>query len=95
MTGMFSLLGVLFGMPLTDLLLPLSLSDEVQSALLAYQGELGAMLRLSEAAERNDAGAASMELALLQVPVAEFNQACAAAADWMLDALLGSRDGDA
>ena len=52
--GMFSLLGVLFGMPLPEVLAPLTMSDAVQEAVLEYKGDLGAMLRLCEAVEEAD-----------------------------------------
>jgi hypothetical protein len=53
-TGMFSLLGVLFGMPLAEVLEPLSMSTSVHGALLEHEGELGAMLRLCQACEQGD-----------------------------------------
>lgn len=95
MAGMFSLLGVLFGMPLPELLKPLSLSEEVHAALLDRSGELGAMLALCEAAEHSDFDSARARLDLLQVTVDEFNEASAVASLWMLSALRGSRDADA
>ena len=95
MVGMFSLLGVLFGMPLPELLAPLSMGEEVHAALLAYEGEIGAMLRLCEAAEQTGFDAVRTELALLQLSHEEFNEANSAAAHWMLSALRGSRGGDA
>jgi EAL and modified HD-GYP domain-containing signal transduction protein len=85
--GMFSLLGVLFGMPLTDLLAPLSMSDTVQHALLGYTGELGQMLRLCEAFEDGDFSAVSSGLAGLDLSVAEFNDAAIDANRWMLGVL--------
>src|SRR5471030_836304 len=44
MAGMFSLLGVLFGMPLAEVLQPLMISEAVQQALLSREGELGQLL---------------------------------------------------
>ena len=55
MTGMFSLLGVLFGMPLAEVLAPLSLSEGVVAALLRGEGELGALLAEAAALTRVDA----------------------------------------
>ena len=92
-TGMFSLLGVLFGMPLTDVLAPLSMSDAVSDALLGYQGELGLMLRLCEAFEDGDFAAVSGHLQTLKVSVADFNAAVLDANYWMLGALDGGLGG--
>ena len=85
--GMFSLLGVLFGMPLPEVLAPLSMSDSVHGALLEYRGELGLMLRLCEAVEQCDAGALGTHLAALQIGHAQFNEAAIDANQWMLGAV--------
>lgn len=87
--GMFSLLGVLFGMELEEVLAPLSMSDAVHDALLAREGELGVMLSLCEAAEQGDAGGVATHLAALQISHAEFNDALLEAHYWMLGALDG------
>lgn len=86
-TGMFSLLGVLFGMPLTEVLAPLSMSDKVHDALLGYQGELGLMLRLCEAFEGGDFGAVAAHLAALHIGAGQFNEAAVEANCWMLGAV--------
>jgi EAL and modified HD-GYP domain-containing signal transduction protein len=52
MVGMFSLLGVMFGMPLADILKPLNLDPGVAAALLAREGELGALLAAVEGLEK-------------------------------------------
>ncbi|MBK7002711.1 MAG: HDOD domain-containing protein [Rhodoferax sp.] len=52
MVGMFSLLGVLFGMPLADVLRPLKLDKDLTQALLERQGELGTLLQAVEALEQ-------------------------------------------
>jgi EAL and modified HD-GYP domain-containing signal transduction protein len=94
MTGMFSLLGALFGMQLAEVLAPLSLGDAVEGALLRHTGELGALLALVERAERGaDAGAM---LAGLQLDVQAYNGIMLEATEWMLGALRdsqGSRGG--
>lgn len=51
MTGMFSLLGALFGMPLAEVVKPLNLADDVAAALTGRAGMLGVLLRAVEAAE--------------------------------------------
>lgn len=85
--GMFSLLGVLFGMPLQEVLQPLSMSDVVQEALLDNTGELGTRLRLCEAAEAGDFGAVANLLDELGVDVDTFNQAIVDANHWMIAAV--------
>ena len=90
-TGMFSLLGVLFGMPLSEVLAPLSMSNTVHDALLDYKGELGWMLRLCEAFEDGNFGAVAGHLEALPLGVAEFNAAAVDANLWMLGALDGGQ----
>ncbi len=92
--GMFSLLGVLFGMPLVEVLAPLSMSDEVQFAVLDYKGELGDMLRLCEAVELGDFDYLAARLATLDIEAADFNEALVEANHWMLGVLLGTLGAD-
>ncbi len=84
MTGMFSLLGALFGSPLADVLAPLAIGDAVERALLAQQGELGELLALVAAAERRDFGAVALALKAVQLPADEFGALVAEAYLWML-----------
>ena len=88
--GMFSLLGVLFGMPLVEVLAPLSISEPVQEALLEFKGELGVALRLCEAAEEGDFGAVTSCLQELGLSVPQFNDAIVDANHWMIGAVTGS-----
>jgi len=83
MVGMFSLLGVLFGMTLDEVLKPLTVSDAVQQALLARAGELGALLSLVESAERDDYPALTAGLQSLQIDNDHFNRIVADAYLWM------------
>ncbi|OHC70023.1 MAG: hypothetical protein A2045_13315 [Rhodocyclales bacterium GWA2_65_20] len=53
MAGMFSLLDVLFGMPLAEIMKPLNLADDVVGALTARSGQLGLLLRTIEAGEKS------------------------------------------
>ena len=85
MAGMFSLLGILFGMPLEQLLAPLNIGDAAQQALLRKQGELGELLSIVEAAERGDFAEAARRLEGLQLSPAEFNAIVADANLWMLE----------
>lgn len=83
MVGMFSLLGVLFGLPLQEVLKPLTMSDAVQQALLAHEGELGDLLGVVQTAERDDHAALAQRLAALQIDTDNFNQVAADAYLWM------------
>ncbi len=91
MTGMFSLLGVLFGMSVAEVLAPLSISEAVQEALLGHKGELGALLQLVEDAESGDIEAVAAQIDILHIPTADFNAAALDAHRWMLGALRESR----
>ena len=91
-TGMFSLLGVLFGMPLTEVLAPLSMSDMVHDALIDYEGELGKMLRLCEAFEDGNFASVSLHLEALHISADQFNEAAIEANRWMLGALDGGKN---
>ncbi|NML59648.1 HDOD domain-containing protein [Massilia sp. RP-1-19] len=93
MTGMFSLLGVLFGMPLAEVLAPLAISNAVRAALLEREGELGALLALVESAERGDFADVSARLAGLQISAADFNEAVLEAAAWMLEVVKENKGG--
>ena len=84
MAGMFSLLGVLFGVPLGDLLAPLNLGDATLRALLAKSGEVGELLALLEAAEHGDLVAVAKGLDTLQLPALDFNRLVVEANLWML-----------
>lgn len=84
MVGMFSLLGVLFGMPLPEVLAPLTVSDAVAQALLERQGELGALLVLVEAAERADFAALAAQLPALPLAPEDFHRVIGESHSWML-----------
>lgn len=84
MTGMFSLLGVLFGSPLPELLAPLQLGEDMNAALLRHEGELGTLLRDWLAIEQADAPAVRAALAERGVAPQEHNQALLQACQWML-----------
>ena len=93
MAGMFSLLGILFGMPLEEVLRPLKISDALHSALLRCEGEIGHLLALVEAAERQDHAEVAACLQALPLPVPEFNLLTVQAHTWMLDVVRESAGG--
>ncbi|HYD81675.1 MAG TPA: HDOD domain-containing protein [Paucimonas sp.] len=93
MAGMFSLLGILFGLPLGEVLKPLKISDTLSAALLERSGELGQLLALAEAEERADGAALAAELAALQVTPEEFNLLNVQAHTWMIEVVRGNRGG--
>jgi hypothetical protein len=91
MAGMFSLLGVLFGLPLAEVLAPLALGEAVHAALLRREGELGMLLTLYEAAEKGDLDGAAVQVDGLQIARTDFNEAMIAAAGWMQGAVRESQ----
>ena len=91
MAGMFSLLGILFGMPLAEVLAPLALGEAVHAALLRREGELGMLLTLYEAAEKGDLEGAAVQVDGLQIDRLDFNQAMVDAAIWMQGAVRESQ----
>ena len=54
MAGMFSLLGILFGTPLAEIIAPMKLGDTLTDAVLRHEGDLGFLLQASEALENAD-----------------------------------------
>ncbi len=84
MTGMFSLLGVLFGMSLAEVIAPLAVTDAVQQALLARTGTLGALLALIESAEQGRHADVAAALDALQIQNQQFNELIVEATSWML-----------
>ena len=91
MAGMFSLLGVLFGLPLPEVLKPLRLSPALEGAVLSREGELGQLLELTEAVEHGDDPATARLLDALRLSAADFNPLALQAHLWMLDAISGEQ----
>lgn len=87
MAGMFSLLGVLFGMSLDEVLAPLPINEALRAALLSRGGDIGAMLATVELAEQGDLAACRSALAAIQLTADDFNEAALAAHLWMLEAV--------
>lgn len=91
MAGMFSLLGVLFGSPIEQVLKPLMLGEAMQEAVLHREGELGHLLNLIEFAEQGNFDELATALEELQVSPAEFNLAIVQANGWMLNVVNDSQ----
>ncbi|MDB5761657.1 MAG: hypothetical protein JWQ21_652 [Herminiimonas sp.] len=80
-TGMFSLLDRLLGIPMEQVLEHIQLSDSVSQALLAREGMYGPFLALAEACERKDGQAGALADSLF-VNARQVNEAHLAALAW-------------
>lgn len=87
LAGMFSLLGILFGMPLPEILNPLKLNAALLAALLKHEGDLGRLLQAVESAERAEQAALSTLLDDLDLSVADYNLITLESYHWMLGAI--------
>lgn len=92
MVGMFSLLGVLFGMPLVEILGPLKLNPLIDAALLQHAGDSGHFLLCVEASERHDDKAVGELLAGIGLNSEDWNQLTLEAHLWMLGAIQDQQD---
>lgn len=72
LVGMLSLVDVLLGRPLEELVRELRLGPEIEAALLRREGELGRLLALAEAAERGDVDSILLELPRLGLTLEAF-----------------------
>ena len=93
MVGMFSLLGVLFGMPLQAVLQPLKLDPELSRALLLRQGEIGRLLTAVEALECGDPTQALALMEAMQAEPVDLDVLSIDAHVWMLGLISDSADG--
>ena len=84
MAGMFSLLGVLFGLPLREVLAPLNLSTSLAAALHNKKGGIGQILLTVECAEKLDFEETAQQLAQLGLGGEEFAEITLEAHRWML-----------
>ncbi|MDP2783051.1 MAG: EAL domain-containing protein [Sulfurimicrobium sp.] len=75
MVGLLSLLDILLGMPMPEILDQLSINDEVKEALLDNSGSLGQLLILAERMERGNFDAAEDILAEADISLAELTAA--------------------
>jgi EAL and modified HD-GYP domain-containing signal transduction protein len=91
MAGMFSLLGILFGSPIEEVLKPLAIGDAMEDAVLRREGDLGHLLAMLEHAEEGRFDAVAAALETIDIPVAEFNLAVVQASGWMLTVVKDSQ----
>ncbi len=94
MAGMFSLLGVLFGLPLPEVLKPLKLSDSLTDAVLRQAGDLGLLMHAVQCAERADDAGLRASLGALKLSIADYNSLNIDAYLWMQDIIRDQRDGE-
>ena len=92
MVGMFSLLGVLFGMPLAEIVKPLKLSALLGDSLLRHEGDIGRFLQCVESSERLDEPRARGLLAQIGLTSDEWNRLTLKAHQWMLGAIHEQQD---
>ena len=81
--GLFSLLGVLFGQPLADVLKPLRLAPALSDALLRHGGPLATVLTLVEQAESASDEAFTEALATAGIAAERFSLINLEAHQWM------------
>jgi len=92
MAGMFSLLGILFGLPLAGILKPLQLNDSLASAVLHREGELGRLLQAVESSECADEALLTGLLGNLNLSIADYNRISLDAYRWMLGVIHDQQD---
>lgn len=84
MAGMFSMVGVLFGMSLSELFKPLHLGDALLAAVLRHEGDIGLLLKAVELTELGDGAGLSNLPGGLKLSPAEFIVLNLEAHQWML-----------
>lgn len=87
MVGMLSWLGVLFGLPLADVLKPLALPAHLAQAVLQGTGELGHALHLARALEHFDLADIQTHARALELPGSVVQQVALDALAWVPGAL--------
>lgn len=92
MAGMFSLLGILFGLPLAGILNPLHLNEGLASAVLHHEGELGRLLQAVEGWECADETRLIDLLCGLDLSIVDYNRLTLDAFRWMLAVIHDQQD---
>lgn len=92
MAGMFSLLGMMFGMPLVEVLQPLRLDPALLAALLRREGELGDLIAAVEACEQGDAAQLRARLATLIPAPLDLDRLRLDAYRWMLELIRANQE---
>jgi EAL and modified HD-GYP domain-containing signal transduction protein len=85
MGGMFSMLGILFGTPLSELVKPLQLSEVLVNAICHHQGKIGQLLLVLERAAQRDSAGLTTLLLDLQLTGEQFTLASLSSCQWMLE----------
>ena len=80
--GMFSLLDILFGKSLQEILAPLTLAPDMIAALLHREGTLGALLNIVEQAERGDVVSVERDLVACGITVQDYTRCLMSAYRW-------------
>lgn len=93
MAGMFSMLGILFGLSLPELFKPLQLGHALLAAVLQHEGDIGLLLKAVELTEQGDGAGLSNLPGGSKLSPAEFIQISLEAHQWMLG-IIQSTQGD-
>lgn len=92
MAGMFSLLGILFGLPLADILSPLKLNESLSRAVLDHEGVLGRLLQAVESAENADEATLAGLIGDFGLTIADYIPLNVEAYQWMLGVIHEKKD---
>ena len=90
MVGMFSLLDVLFAMPMVDIVASLNLAEDVVAAIMQRSGRLGALLAIVEQSERTPTPDFAGQLAALVLTPAGYCRSLAIACRWTIQVSQGN-----
>jgi c-di-GMP-related signal transduction protein len=93
MTGVLSLIDILFEIPMENILCELSVSDEIAAALLQREGELGSLLSLAEAVEQSDFAKVQKLLKDAGIPLSMLLKAQLDAFNWRSSIMAVKSDG--
>lgn len=94
MAGMFSMLDVLMGQPLTDILRPIAITDELRAALLERQGPIAHCLTRWEALESGDCHRSRDAIEAFNLSPHEASALLADAAGWTFQLIRGPMNDD-